>query len=90
MELSGNGCEQTVGVGSPSGRAFQGTCGDGILNADGTANPADWPSASEFRGGMWLQGVTDYQRVSNRGLIAGSSWINNMYGWGGRAVRQAP
>ncbi len=63
MELSGNLWERTVTVGNSTGRNFQGSHGDGTLNASGNATNADWPgyisgevvgaTGAGGRGGAW-------------------------------------
>lgn len=61
MEMSGNCWERTVTVGRPEGRAFQGTHGDGVLNASGNATNIDWPGHSGS------EGVDDIIGVGYRG-----------------------
>lgn len=73
MEMSGNVWEHCVTVGNPSGRAFTGTVGDGVLDANGNANIANCPGitaeGSGFRAGGW--GVRNTAcMVSDRGGAA--------------------
>ena len=90
MDLSGNIFESAIGVGTVAGRAFTGACGDGILDASGNFNTANWPATvSEYRGGQYINGVVNYQKVSAR-VPTGSSWADHNDSYGGRAVRQAP
>ena len=93
MELSGNVWERPVTVGNVAGRTFQGTVGNGVLDASGnpTGNP-DWPSltgsGAGARGGLsWYS--TDYLRSSDRYYAAGS-FTGRSYSYGSRAVRPAP
>ncbi|MEM1123953.1 MAG: SUMF1/EgtB/PvdO family nonheme iron enzyme [Bacteroidota bacterium] len=58
MEMGGNLQEPVVTVGHPSGRKFEGTHGDGLLDVNGLANNLDWqPINQEYafagRGGCW-------------------------------------
>ena len=94
MELSGNLWERTVTVGNAAGRTFQGTVGDGVLDASGnpTGNP-DWPIYSTadgagYRGGSWNIS-TDYLRSSDRNNAAVTHTARYSTG-GSRAVRPAP
>jgi formylglycine-generating enzyme required for sulfatase activity len=69
MELTGNLYERCVTVGDPTGRAFEGDHGNGILDASGNSNVANWPTNSGdgggFRGGSYANSP-DYCRVSDR------------------------
>jgi len=58
MEMGGNLQEPVVTVGHPSGRKFEGTHGDGVLDKNGLADNLDWqPINKEYafagRGGCW-------------------------------------
>ena len=58
MEMGGNLQEPVVTVGHPSGRKFEGSHGDGNLDAQGNATNDDWqPIDGEYafagRGGCW-------------------------------------
>jgi len=63
MEMSGNNSEQTVTLGNPTGRDFDGTHGDGNISEGGYANILNWPGSngsinycatgSGYRGGGW-------------------------------------
>jgi len=94
MELSGNLGERPVTVGNAAGRSFQGTVGDGVLDAGGnpTGNP-DWPSYSTasgagIRGGYWNDSL-DYLRSSDR-KHATYTYTTRRNSYGARAVRSAP
>ena len=91
MELTGNVWEQTVTVGSVSGRGFQGTHGDGALDVSGNENASSWPGTSASgagcRGGSWYS--SPVVGVSDRGLATRQS--NTRYNnYGFRCVRTAP
>lgn len=55
MELGGNLNEKPISVGSSTGRAFNGTLGDGTLNSTGNADATTWPGNGSagvaYRGG---------------------------------------
>ncbi len=94
MELSGNLEERVVHVGSTTSRAFQGTHGDGELDANGNATNADWAPGS----GADIEGVRggDYSNAKERMRLADRSAATETFGnprqrWKGfRAVRTAP
>jgi formylglycine-generating enzyme required for sulfatase activity len=69
MELSGNLWEHVVSFGNLVGRSFLGTHGDGLLSSTGNTNEMNWPSSNGlgagFRGGGWLNGLTE-MRISYR------------------------
>lgn len=94
MELSGNVWERGVSVGSPSGRAYDGRHGDGLLGSGGDANVMHWPSSvsaagSAFRGGCGFLCDIVQLRLSERSFAANEDPLG--YGWtGGRGCRQAP
>ena len=59
MEMGGNLQEPVVTVGHPSGRKFEGSHGNGELNALGEADNPDWlPANNDYafagRGGCWM------------------------------------
>ncbi len=89
MELSGNLVELCITIGRAEGRVFTGRCGDGILDASGVANVADWPASSAigigFRGGSWLFG-SNLCRVSDR-QDAATDFTTRFEDIGFRAVR---
>ncbi len=70
MELSGNLWERCVTIGHPKGRSFQGSYGDGELDAKGYANVDDWPgregAGAGNRGGVWSSPAGKYLLVSLR------------------------
>ena len=92
MELSGNLWERPITVANNPGRAFEGTMGDGVLDAIGNANVASWPSTvvvgAGIRGGSWLLAAT-FLRVSDRSVVAfsESARLNSS---GGRGCRSMP
>ncbi|MEM9327050.1 MAG: SUMF1/EgtB/PvdO family nonheme iron enzyme [Bacteroidota bacterium] len=90
MEMSGNAWERAVTVGRPEGRAFEGSHGDGELNAEGNATNTDWPGHSGANGvddviGVGYRGagfafpnpVTSNMRISARRLA--TSFYNIRY-----------
>ena len=93
MELSGNLWERTITVGNITGRAFTGTHGNGIIDANGNADASNWPgtnaSGAGFRGGDWYSSVV-FLRVSDRDIATAFtvSIRSNIYG--GRGVRVCP
>lgn len=100
MEMSGNVWERPVSVGKPEGRAFRGTCGDGVLSTNGYANNLDWPgySAGEvigatgagLRGGNWndLAISADVSQRFYMSTTFPASGNTMNHGW--RGVRGAP
>ncbi|MFK7973176.1 MAG: formylglycine-generating enzyme family protein [Bacteroidia bacterium] len=91
MELSGNVGEATVGVlgvtSTTGSVAFTGTYGDGQLSANGLANQAGWPLATDgalvLRGGSWYTAVR-YLKTADRSTF----WNGNRnYDTSGRGVR---
>lgn len=100
MDLSGNVNEKCVSAGSASGRAFQGTNGDGVLSDSGNATNGDWPgyltnqgvsgaSGSGIKGGSWNDSEAGRLAVSNRSKASYASSSRDAYS-GGRSVRTAP
>ena len=92
MEMSGNLDERTVTVGNPTGRAFTGIHGDGMLSEAGDANATLWPGTDGlgvgFRCGNWYVNNSTLQ-VSNRYYAATNSILRGGT-YGGRGVRSAP
>lgn len=61
MDLAGSLWERVVSVGSPEGRGFRGTHGDGILEpATGDATHPDWPSGERAAPGIGFRGGAEY------------------------------
>lgn len=101
MDLAGGVWERMVTVGHPTGRAFVGSHGDGLLGDYGLATNEDWPKGNEgdegfgFRGGgyygMGLQ-QTDFNPHSPVAFRPYGSWAgytrHRAYGY--RAARTAP
>jgi Formylglycine-generating sulfatase enzyme. len=94
MEMTGNLWERPVTVGNPTGRAFTGSNGNGLLSATGDADASNWPGTTAlgagFRGGDWYSNWT-YLQVSDR-LDAAypSAPTDRRFNCGGRGVRGAP
>lgn len=100
MDLAGGVWERMVTVGHPTGRAFTGTHGDGVLAGYGNATNEDWPKGYEgeegfgFRGGGYY-GVglrhTDFNPHSPVAFRPFGSWAGNTRhrAYGYRAARTA-
>ena len=98
MELSGNLYERLATVGNATGRAFDGTHGDGVLSTDGHANVANWPGISSgevttgtgagFRGGAWTTNIVQMPMVDR--TYGSLSSTDRGYAHGARAGRTAP
>ncbi len=102
LDLSGNLRERVVTIGNSSGRAFQGTNGDGYLtsltNFEGNANELDWPGldAVPSKGVTGAQGsgfkggswsdASTSLRISDRTDAANASTASSNNA-GGRGVR---
>lgn len=90
-DLSGNVQERIVNV-NATGLLFTGILGDGLLNASGQADAANWPGTTAlgagFRGGCFGSAISEC-RVSDRAL-ANSQNQNRSSCYGGRGVRQYP
>lgn len=66
MEMSGNVEELVVTVGNPSGLAYNGLHGDGVLAANATANVANWSAPMiGLRGGSFSNSVSS-MAISSR------------------------
>lgn len=89
MEMSGNGVEFCVVVGSNFGRLFVGTHGDGSLSADGDATNADWLLGFSFgaRGGDFNFSTS---QISNREFINLGLDSFRSISFSGRGGRSAP
>ncbi len=101
MELSGNLWERTVTIGRPSGRAYTGLHGTGMLTADGNSDEPTWPgilggleiyvggnSGMGNRGCDWFGQAQTYLTISNRSMANYGAPDRN-YNTGGRGVRSA-
>ncbi|MFK7924350.1 MAG: SUMF1/EgtB/PvdO family nonheme iron enzyme [Bacteroidia bacterium] len=92
MEMSGNLSEMVINIGTPEGRSFQGTHGDGFLNAAGEANTTSWPLISGIGGGLmggsWFSPAEQLQ-INDRSAAAqaNAGYFNDV---GFRCVRTAP
>ncbi|NJL15262.1 MAG: SUMF1/EgtB/PvdO family nonheme iron enzyme [Microscillaceae bacterium] len=94
LDLSGNVWEQAfhcgfvVGPNRVGAPTFTGTLGDGILNANGDANAANWGgvASSIIRGGNW-ESIAQRARVSDRLINTFTENTNRVSRTGGRGVR---
>lgn len=90
MDLAGSVWEKVVSIGHPTGRAFLGTHGDGLLRANGLATNADWPQGDSTGGGYGYRGGGYYERGSAETALNPHSRVEQRPygGWGGgpRAV----
>lgn len=96
LDLSGNVWEQTFTAGYSAGTSrlggitFTGTLGDGTLDANGTANAANWGAVgiSIVRGGNW-EDLNLRARVSDRPIRGNTTTQNTtrVRKTGGRGVR---
>lgn len=79
MDLAGNVCEKcVVSYNHAAALAFSGLHGDGELNADGTANVADWPyqtAVSYGNGSIISRGGGWYETVLNCTVAAGGKTL---------------
>lgn len=90
MEMSGNVWESTITTGNSNGVAFNGTNGDGALDANGNYDAATWPVYSgtnglSLRGGCWVNTV-GYVVMANRSY-PNYNQSTRAYTYGGRGVR---
>ncbi len=94
MELSGNLQERVVHVGSTTSRAFQGSHGDGELDASGYATNTDWSPGNGagiegWRGGDYSSG-SSYLQTADRSVATETFGTTRLRWKGFRAVRTAP
>jgi formylglycine-generating enzyme required for sulfatase activity len=95
MEMSGNVWERAVSVGSPQGRVFAGSHGNGALSATGAAANTDWPGGTTAlgvgqRGGSFFTPNTeDSLSISGRRFANYLAPVRSPV-YGGRGVRTAP
>lgn len=66
MDLAGSVWERVVSVGHPTGRAFRGTHGDGMLRSYGMATNSDWPTGDHYGGGYGYRGGGHYEQDRER------------------------
>lgn len=90
MEMSGNLWERVVTSTNATGVAFNGTLGDGTLDAVGDPNQATWPApntatGSGYKGGDYYNNA-NYLRISDRSSVTSVS-TGRTYNHGGRGVR---
>jgi len=89
MDLSGNVWERTITVGNADGLSFTGEHGNGLLDASGAFDVANWMiDGYGFRGGSYLN-EAQYMRISDRNYQNHNTDQRNRT-WGGRGVRSAP
>jgi formylglycine-generating enzyme required for sulfatase activity len=93
LDLTGNVSELLVAIGEPIGRGFNGSHGNGELNATGDADAATWPQTagygSGYRGGGWSTSAAA-TRVSDRLSCGGNNPQSRNQWRGGRGGRTAP
>ncbi len=90
MEMSGNVWETTITTGNSNGVGFNGTKGDGALDANGNYDTATWPVYSgtngiTLRGGCWVN-TSGYAVMANRSY-PNYNQSTRAYTYGGRGVR---
>jgi formylglycine-generating enzyme required for sulfatase activity len=89
MDMSGNLWNYIVTAGHPTGRAFTGLNGDGLLATSGDADTGYWPltvTGTGFRGGNWSFAIAQ-MRVSDRAFAANIQ-AGRYHSFGGRGVRE--
>ena len=100
MDLAGNVWERVITLGSPDGRAFSGSHGDGRLDG-GSATNADWPIMAEgkeghgYRGGGYYGSefaTHEFNPFSPVGYRRFGAWSGGSphRAYGFRAARTAP
>lgn len=101
MDLAGGMWERVITVGHPTGRAFVGTHGDGLLTGEGFATNSDWPKGYDDEGGFGYRGggyygpglrhtdFNPYSPVSYRPFGSWAGWVRAL-AYGYRAARSAP
>lgn len=96
MEMSGNLSEMCITIGHPSGRAFKGIHGDGVLDANGEADVVTWPLVGSnpqgegggLFGGSWFSQEECLWINDRRSATIGDIGYFNDVGF--RCVRSAP
>ena len=56
FDLAGSLWERVITVGHPTGRAFEGIHGDGVLSETGMATVGNWPKGGDAAGGIGFRG----------------------------------
>lgn len=56
FDLAGSMWERVITIGHPTGRAFEGIHGNGVLSENGMANIDNWPSGADTTGGIGFRG----------------------------------
>ncbi|MEL7529676.1 MAG: SUMF1/EgtB/PvdO family nonheme iron enzyme [Bacteroidota bacterium] len=92
MEMSGNLSEMVISIGTPAGRSFQGTHGDGALDSAGEADASTWPpitgEGGGLMGGSWFSAPEQLQINDRAAATQGNLGYFNDVGF--RCVRTAP
>ena len=87
LDLAGSLWERVVSAGSPAGRAFRGTHGDGRTDGYGSATNTDWPRGDDERGpgGFGYRGGGYYEHGKPEGDFNPHSPIGwrNFAAWAG-------
>jgi hypothetical protein len=98
MDLAGSLWERVITVGDSTGRAFQGTHGDGKLSEYGLATNPDWPNQNDEKGGFGFagggfydpdRGYTEFNPFSPVSFRPYGAWSggNRTEAYGSRLVR---
>ena len=68
QDLGGNLLEMGCSIGHPSGRAYTGVHGNGMLTASGAADVLNWPTSNGIflRGGTYITADITQERLSDR------------------------
>ncbi len=69
MDLAGSLWERVVTVGHPTGRAFEGSHGDGNISEYGFAQNPDWPRGDNEQGGYGYRGGGYYEHGKAAGAF---------------------
>ena len=92
LDLSGNVAEVIVTVGISSGRAYNGTHGNGMLTTAGIHDVATWPATNGngagYRGGHWSAPAIQCRSTDRSAVLNGGS--SPVRSNGGRGIRRAP
>jgi len=92
MEMAGNQWEYAIATGRPEGRVFDGSHGDGEIDATGMYNVTNWPTSFwglGLRGGGY-DNLNSFLRTSSRylGHYSATNTLRS-YAFGGRGVKTA-
>ena len=98
LNMTDNVRELVISVGHANGRSFVGGNGNGILDANGRANVADWPAGGSgfgWRGASWINTTNEFENfygavskryLSNLTTIANTTRSNSNGFRGGRTA----